>query len=306
MNSPSPLIELFHPLFEEYNVKVSIKRDDLIHPVISGNKWRKLKYNVLAAKKADKEGIVSFGGGYSNHIHALAYACSLESLKSVGIIRGEPHYANNTTLSEATSFGMQLNFVSRQAYRERANREYIEQLQNRYLNYLIVPEGGSNQLALKGVSEVVSELKQQTSWDYLLTPVGSGGTIAGLLSAEYKQHQIIGISALKQKGYLEEEVYSLLKAANVKADNWQVVNQYHCGGYAKFSTEDQQQMLALSRQLNIPLEPIYSGKMILAFFDMLRKRQFAEKSHVILLHTGGLQGLKGLVEQNKIKASEWL
>jgi 1-aminocyclopropane-1-carboxylate deaminase len=301
----SPLVELHHPLFSHFNVKVSIKRDDLIHPVISGNKWRKLKHNILAAKSTSKAGIISFGGAYSNHIHALAYACKLEGLRSIGIIRGEPHYANNATLSQAASFGMTFDFVSRKEYRERAEKVYLQQLQEKHPNLLIVPEGGSNQLALQGVSEIVTELKQQTNWDYLITPVGSGGTIAGLLSAAHQEHEIIGISVLKQAGYLEKEVVNLLAANKVKMENWQVVNQYHCGGYAKFSNNDQQQIISLAKQLGIPLEPIYSGKMILAFFDMLKNNYFRRNSHIVLLHTGGLQGLKGLAEQNKIKASEW-
>lgn len=305
MTSSSPLVELHHPLFDKFNVKVSIKRDDLIHPIISGNKWRKLKHNILAAKSTSKEGIISFGGAYSNHIHALAYACKLEGLKSIGIIRGEPHYANNATLSQAASFGMTFDFASRKEYREKAEKVYLQQLQEKYPNYLIVPEGGSNLLALKGVSEVITELKQQTSWDYLLTPVGSGGTIAGLLSTEHQEHEIIGISVLKQEGYLEQEVLNLLASTEIEMKNWQVINQYHCGGYAKFSKDDQQQIISLAKQLNIPLEPIYSGKMVLAFFDMLQNNYFKRNSHIVLLHTGGLQGLKGLAEQNRIKASEW-
>jgi len=305
MTSPSPLVELHHPLFDKFDVRVSIKRDDLIHPIISGNKWRKLKYNLLTAKSNAKEGIVSFGGAYSNHIHALAYACKLKGLKSVGTIRGEPHYSDNATLSQAASFGMTFDFVSRKEYRERAEPMYLQQLQKKYPNYLIVPEGGSNQLALQGVSEVVTELKQQTNWDYLLTPVGSGGTIAGLLSAADQGSQVIGVSVLKQEGYLEQEVCALLATIGVQAKNWQVVNQYHCGGYAKFTQKDQQQMIEFAKQLDIPLEPIYSGKLILAFFDMLQNHYFQPNSHIILLHTGGLQGLKGLAEQSKIKASEW-
>lgn len=305
MTSPSPLVELHHPLFNKFGVSVSVKRDDLIHPIISGNKWRKLKHSLATAKSSGKTGIVSFGGPYSNHIHALAYACKLEGLKSIGIIRGEPHYSTNATLSQAANFDMEFKFVSRQQYRERAEPTYLHLLQEEYPNYLIVPEGGSNQLALKGVAEVVTELKQQTSWDYLLTPVGSGGTIAGLLSANHQEHKIIGISVLKQDGYLEQEIRNLLAPIKIEMKNWQVVNNYHCGGYAKFSKDDQQQIISIAKQLDIPLEPIYSGKMVLAFFDMLQNNYFRPNSHIILLHTGGLQGLKGLAEQNKIKADEW-
>lgn len=252
-------------------------------------------------------GILSFGGAYSNHIHALAYACKVNNLKSIGIIRGEKSYQTNFTLSKAQQWGMSLEFVDRKTYREKDTAEYLAQLSQQYPQYYIVPEGGSNQLALSGVAEVCHELAEQASYDTLMTPVGSAGTISGLIKGDQGKHTIIGIAVLKQQGYLEKEVKSLLSSSLPPHDNnnWRILNDYHYGGYAKFSATELTELQSFQEKTLIPFEPVYSGKMILALLDLIKKGYFPKHHRIVLLHTGGLQGLGGLIEQKRLKACEW-
>lgn len=306
-NSPLQLIK--HSAFVQQKLMVYIKRDDLLHPIISGNKWRKLKYNLIHAKKNNKTNILSFGGAYSNHIHALAFACYQQGLASIGIIRGEPHYANNFTLSWAQHWGIKLVFVDRKTYKKRHHPDYLQQLQIQFPNSFIVPEGGSNTLALRGMSEVIDELNQQLEFDSLLCPVGSGGTLAGLVLGDAEQHNIIGVGVLKQgadnQDYLKNEVKALLpnRAKNYK--NWHIENEMHRGGYAKFSVLDEKRILDFSNTTNIPFEPVYSGKMLLALLDLVEQGYFPAGHKIVMLHTGGLQGLGGLAERKLINAQQW-
>jgi 1-aminocyclopropane-1-carboxylate deaminase len=304
MKTESPLQKITHPLFERHQLSVSIKRDDVIHPIISGNKWRKLKFNLRHAQIHNYIGVISFGGSFSNHIHALAFACHQQGLKSIGIIRGEKEYASNFTLSMAQQWGMELHFVDRKSYRLRENKEYLAQLQFTYPGYLIVPEGGSNTLALGGVGEVITELNQQCQFDTLVTPVGSGGTLAGLIKADNNQHNILGIAVLKQDGYLTEQVNNLL-GDNLHFNNWQIMPEFHRGGYAKFSKEDVKKILSFSQQTGLIFEPVYSGKMILALLDLIDQQYFPKGHRLVLLHTGGLQGIGGLIERGLLSANDW-
>ena len=304
MKTESPLQKIIHPLFEKHQLSVSIKRDDIIHPIISGNKWRKLKFNLRHARAHNYIGVISFGGSFSNHIHALAFACHQQGLKSIGIIRGEKEYASNFTLSMAQQWGMELHFIDRKSYRLRENKEYLAQLQLTYPGYLIVPEGGSNTLALAGVGEVITELNQQCEFDTLVTPVGSGGTLAGLIKADNNQHNLLGIGVLKQDGYLTEQVNNLL-GDNLHFNNWQIMPEFHRGGYAKFSKEDVEKILSFSQQTGFIFEPVYSGKMILALLDLIDQQYFPKGHRLVLLHTGGLQGIGGLIERGLLNANDW-
>ncbi|WDE04508.1 1-aminocyclopropane-1-carboxylate deaminase/D-cysteine desulfhydrase [Thalassomonas viridans] len=305
MQTASPLQTIQHPLFAKHKLDVKIKRDDLIHPIISGNKWRKLKYNLSHAKEQGYKGALSFGGSYSNHIHALAFACYQQQLPCLGIIRGEPEYAANCTLSQARQWGMELSFVDRQTYRLRHDPAYLQELQALYPDYFIIPEGGSNPLALPGVGEVISELNSQTGFDTLMTPVGSGGTLAGLVAADNNQHRLLGIAVLKQQDYLSREVNQLLADNAANYHNWQILNDFHRGGYAKFSPQDSERILAFNRQTGITFEPVYSGKMLLALLDLIEQEYFPPGHKIVLLHTGGLQGLGGLTERGVIKEEDW-
>jgi len=304
MQIQSQLEIISHPLFEKHQLIVSIKRDDNIHPIISGNKWRKLKFNLHFAKANNYAGIISFGGSFSNHIHALAFACQQQKLKSIGIIRGESAYESNYTLSMAQQWGMKLSFVDRKTYRLRDDANYLNDLQRKYPDYLIVPEGGSNKLALAGVGEVITELNQQCEFDTLLTPVGSGGTLAGLIQADKNQHKLLGISVLKEDGYLAEQVIDLLGNGS-HFDNWKILSEFYRGGYAKFSKEDEQRITNFNLQTGYVFEPVYSGKMILAFLDLIERNYFSKGERIVLLHTGGLQGIGGMLERKQLNSDNW-
>jgi 1-aminocyclopropane-1-carboxylate deaminase len=309
MSILSTLQPLHHPLFNKHKVQVEIKRDDIIHPIISGNKWRKLKFNLRHVQQSQNiNGVLSFGGCYSNHIHALAFACFEQKIPCIGIIRGEVESADNFTLSWAKHWGMKLHFVDRKTYRRRHDSDYIAELQQKFPHYFIVPEGGSNKLAMAGVSEIITELAQQTEFDTLITPVGSGGTLAGLICGDMlnnKLHNILGIAVLKHGEYLENEINDLLPTAEKTHDKWQLLTQFHRGGYAKFSPDDVQHIIAFNRVTGVDFEPVYSGKMILAFIDLLEQGYFKQGERIVLLHTGGMQGLGGMIEREILKADDW-
>jgi 1-aminocyclopropane-1-carboxylate deaminase len=304
----SVLEDITHPLFLQHKVHVQIKRDDLLHDVISGNKWRKLKYNLLHLKQQKYSGAISFGGSYSNHIHAFAFACRQQNIPCIGVIRGEEDYKNNYTLTWARHWGMTCHFVERKTYRRRFDKDFLAELHNQYPNHFIVPEGGSNHLAIEGVGEIIDELAQQTSFDTLITPVGSGGTLAGLISGDSlqeKQHKLIGIAVLKQAHYLQQEISNLLPEHAKQHNNWQLLTELHRGGYAKFSEHDIANILAFSQQTQRPFEPVYSGKMLLGFLDLLAQGHFNANERIVLLHTGGMQGLGGMFEQKRLNAADW-
>ena len=306
----SELQPLHHPLFTHYNVQVHVKRDDSIHPIISGNKWRKLKYNLAQIKQnMSIKGVLSFGGSYSNHIHALAFACYQQKIPCIGVIRGEKNYASNFTLSWARYWGMKLHFVDRKTYRRRHDADYLAQLQQTFPDYFIVPEGGSNELAIAGVAEIITELNQQTTFDTLITPTGSGGTLAGLVAGDYntgnRQHKLLGIAVLKEAGYLIDEIQKLLPSTAKQHDNWHLLTDFHRGGYAKFNPLDVEQLLEFNQVTGVVFEPIYSGKMILAFLDLLKQGYFSSGERIVLLHTGGMQGIGGMIERGVLSAKHW-
>ena len=305
MTLPSRVEQFHYPLFKKHKLNVYIKRDDLIHPIISGNKWRKLKGNLAEAKRLNKTGILSFGGAYSNHIHALAYACHQHRLSSIGVIRGEQHYQDNFTLAWARHWQMQLKFVDRQTYRKRQEDVYLAKLSATFPDHFIVPEGGTNPFALSGVGEIISELEQQLDYDTIMLPVGSGGTISGLINADHNQHNILGVAVLKQSEYLLGEIAQLLPPSARSYKNWQLLSQYHGGGYAKFSPQHAQQIREVINESQVPFEPVYSGKMLLALIDLVESGYFPAHHTIVLLHTGGLQGLGGLAERGLIKATQW-
>ncbi|WP_019027310.1 1-aminocyclopropane-1-carboxylate deaminase/D-cysteine desulfhydrase [Colwellia piezophila] len=305
----SKLDNIYHPLFEKHKVQVQVKRDDLMHGIISGNKWRKLKYNLKQLKTKQYQGAITFGGSYSNHIHAFAYACKQADIPCIGIIRGEERYASNFTLAWARHWGMQCHFVDRKTYRRRFETEFLSELSRQYPQHFIIPEGGSNALAIPGVAEVITELNKQTVFDTLITPVGSGGTLAGLISgdsvANEQQHKILGVAVLKQAEYLMDEIKNLLTPQGLTHADWHLLTKYHRGGYAKFSQADAERLIAFNQQTGIIFEPVYSGKMILALLDLLEQGYFKAHERIVLLHTGGLQGLGGMIEQAKLNEKDW-
>lgn len=264
---------------------ITIKRLDQIHPQISGNKFFKLKYNFLEAQRLGYKKIITFGGAYSNHIAATAYAAHRFGFDSIGIIRGEELVIKtlNHTLSTAQQFGMQFQFVSREKYRLKDTKEFLEELKLHYSDSYIIPEGGSNELAIQGCLEILSK-DDLKNYDVICCAVGTGGTITGLIEASAKHQKVLGFSALKGD-FLTDDVAQLTNKRN-----WKILDDYCCGGYAKTNDELFQFIKSFEKQYQIPLEHIYTGKMMLGIFDLIQKQYFPKNSRILVIHSGGLQG----------------
>ncbi len=298
-NPPSPLVEIKPAIFQKKEIKLFIKRDDQIHPNISGNKWRKLKYNLLEASQKGFQKLLTFGGAYSNHLAATAAAGKEYGFETIGIVRGERIEPLNPTLQFVESCGMELKFVTRSAYRNKHSPTFFEEAQLGQTDYYIIPEGGSNCLALKGVQEVVTELHSQLGQlpDYICTACGTGATMAGIIKGLNGAGNVLGIPVLKGD-FMQKEVAGLLqKCTGNIPQNWQIFNNYHFGGYAKFTPELLDFMRSFQQDFGIPLDPIYTGKMMYGVFDLASKDFFEKGSTVVMVHTGGLQGVKGFEER---------
>lgn len=291
--SLSRLDKIHHPLFEEHGVQVYIKRDDLLHEHVSGNKWRKLKYNLKHARSRNLSNILTFGGAYSNHIVATAAACKMYGFNSIGIIRGDELHANaNDTLIKASEFGMKLKFITREEYRRRSDVDFLESLSKKYQSTFVIPEGGSNALAVRGCGELIDEI--DVDFDHIICAVGTGGTMAGIVSRLEPDKMALGIPVLKNAHYLEAEVKKLVKANHYKInDNWQLFYDYHMGGYAKFNVHLIEFINQFKVDQDVQLDPVYTGKMMFALFDMIKRSRFRSGSKIIAIHTGGLQGIDG-------------
>ncbi|RFS14901.1 1-aminocyclopropane-1-carboxylate deaminase/D-cysteine desulfhydrase [Emticicia sp. C21] len=287
LNLPSPLELINDPIFEEKALKVFVKREDLIHPQISGNKWRKLKFNLLAAKKQGFNKLITFGGAHSNHLYAVAAIGRFFGFETSGIIRGdELNNTSSVTLQYAHNNGMKLHFVSREAYRDKSELLEIYGKEDQY----VLPEGGTNELALAGVGEMYQEIVSQLGYkpDYIFCPIGSGGTMAGLINIT-AQTKIMGICVLKNANYLEEEISSLIEnKENLVHKNFMIFWDFHQGGYAKKTPELLSFIKLFKAKHQINLEHVYSGKMFFAFYQLL-KTEIKNNSTVVLIHTGGLR-----------------
>jgi 1-aminocyclopropane-1-carboxylate deaminase len=275
-----------------YDKKIflSIQRDDQLHKLINGNKWRKLKYNLVQMKQCGKTELLTFGGAFSNHIHACAAAGKQFDFVTHGIIRGPQLDPNNPTLRFAQQCNMQLHPVTRLEYKQRHDPDYLAALQKRFPNAYIIPEGGSNEFAIPGCAELAKSLPAH---DVVICPTGSGGTLAGLIEGSESTTQVMGVAVLKQAEYLKHEICKISPKAAVQ-NNWQLLCDFHDGGYGKFTDKLWQFCQNMEKQHNLPLEPIYSGKMMYALWQLIQQGYFAENTRIIAIHTGGLQGLQGL------------
>ena len=290
IQSPSPILCMQTDWPGASNYQIDLKRDDLLHPIISGNKWRKLKYALLQGQQNHLKHIVSFGGGYSNHLHALGYCCGKMKLRFSAIIRGDYSANPSPMLQDLKAWGSELHYVERSIYKLRDQPEYLAKLQGQYPKATIIPEGGSQALALRGVGEIIHELTED--YDYILAPVGSGGTLAGLINQRPGNTKIIGIAVLKGKDYLENLVSDLLPAPAQDKSNWQINHHYHMGGYGKSNHELNTFCKTFGQQTAIAIEPVYSGKLLFALKDLVAKKAFPSGSKILVIHTGGLQGAR--------------
>ncbi|MCP4596354.1 1-aminocyclopropane-1-carboxylate deaminase/D-cysteine desulfhydrase [Neptuniibacter sp.] len=297
--SPKPisLTQLPLPQCNEAGVELWVLRLDQTDARISGNKWFKLKYNLEQALSGGYRSLLSFGGAYSNHIHALAWAAKELDIPCVGVIRGESEYATNPTLSDATEWGMQLRFVNRQQYRRRAEpdfiKELIDQLPGSLKPVYQVPEGGSNALAVKGCMEILSD---QTIGPFnpthVVLPCGTGGTLSGVALSR-PDIEVIGIPVLKKAEFLYEDIRKLISGAGeTDPQNWQLDLEGHFGGYAKTSPELLQFIEQMDEQYELPLDQVYTGKMMKRLIELVEQGRFTKGSKILAIHTGGLQGMR--------------
>ncbi|WKX77379.1 1-aminocyclopropane-1-carboxylate deaminase/D-cysteine desulfhydrase [Zobellia laminariae] len=270
-------------------VSLVLKREDRIHPLISGNKYRKLKYNLKEAKTQGFDTLLTFGGAFSNHIAATAYAGKIHGLKTIGIIRGEElaqKWQENSTLKLAESHGMQFKFVSREAYREKDTPQFINDLKEEFGAFYLLPEGGTNPLAIKGCEEILTT--SDANFNVVCCAVGTGGTIAGISNGAFSSQKVLGFPALKGD-FLQEDICKF-----ALRENWKLVTDYHFGGYAKVTEELVSFINDFKLNTQIPLDPIYTGKMIYGILDLIQKGYFPPKTKILAIHSGGLQGIDGM------------
>ena len=283
-------------------IELFIKREDKLHPIISGNKFRKLKYNIQEAKRLGHTTLLTFGGAFSNHILAVAGAGAEFGFKTIGIIRGEElenKIAENPTLAKAQELGMQFHFVSRTAYRDKESSSFISFLCEKFGNFYLVPEGGTNDLAIKGCEEILTS-EDKSYFTHIACAVGTGGTISGLINSSTEKQQLIGFSSLKG-AFLSEVIRNF-----VVKTNWSISDAYHFGGYGKVNDELIQFLNSFYTQTSIPLDPVYTGKMVFGVLDLIEKGYFPPNAKILMIHTGGLQGIKGMNFALKNKNKEIL
>lgn len=293
-NKNSRIQQIHFSEIENSGVTLFIKREDELHPFISGNKYRKLKYNLEEAIKQNKSTLLTFGGAYSNHIAATAAAGYNFDFKTIGVIRGhelgnnlQETIQNNPTLKFASAHNMQFEFVSRADYRTKTSSEFIASLHKRFGDFYLVPEGGTNNFAVKGCEEILIE--EDKKYDYICCAVGTGGTISGIINSTKNHQKVIGFPALKGN-FLQNEIKKYI----LKQHNWSLSNDYHFGGYAKVSEELIIFINKFKRETTIPLDPVYTGKMMFGIVDLIKNGFFEKGSKILAIHTGGLQGIEGM------------
>lgn len=276
-------------LGEKKGVELYLKREDEIHPFVSGNKYRKLKYNLIEAKDQGVKKLLTFGGAFSNHIAAVASAGNELGFETIGIIRGEElkdKIDGNDTLSFAKQNGMLFKFVSRLDYRNKSSESFINGLKEEFGYFYLIPEGGTNHLAIKGCEEILTP--SDKDFDYICCSVGTGGTISGLINCSKPGQQVFGFPALKGD-FLQQDISKFVTNAN-----WKLITDYHFGGYAKINAELISFINRFKKEQGIPLDPVYTGKMMFGVFDLINKCFFEKGTKILAIHTGGLQGIAGM------------
>lgn len=288
-NLTTPLQPLVDATTKRAGITLFIKRDDLIHPTVSGNKWRKLKYVLQDAREKGFETLLTFGGAWSNHLYATAASGKALDLKTIGIVRGEEYREKLTaTLQFCADQGMELHFISRENYRRKDEPDFLENLKEKFNHPYLITEGGSTPLALPGVGELVEEVESQIGQkpDYYALAAGTGGTAAGILAISAPT---LAFSALKNGGFLRNEILDLAQTEDAD-QNLQLFTDYHFGGYAKHKPELLTFMQDFEQKHKIPLEHVYTGKMLYGLYDLIKKGFFQKETTIVAIHTGGLQG----------------
>ena len=280
----------------DFGVELFVKREDKIHPFVSGNKYRKLKYNLINAQDKGHRILLTFGGAYSNHIAAVASAGKLFRFKTIGIIRGEElanKELNSSTLKFAKDEGMAFKFVSRADYRNKDSQVFKQKLREIFGDFYLIPEGGTNAYAIRGCEEILTET--DSSFDYICCSVGTGGTISGLINCSKPSQQVLGFPALKGS-FLHEDISKF-----VTKSNWKLITDYHFGGYAKINKDLIAFINRFKDNSGIPLDPIYTGKMMYGITNLIKEGFFPKGSRILAIHTGGLQGIAGMNQKLREK-----
>jgi 1-aminocyclopropane-1-carboxylate deaminase len=296
-----PVQKINNQITAKFGVELYVLRLDLMHPQINGNKWFKLKYNLLADHEKKYSTILTFGGAYSNHIFATAAAGNIFGLRTIGVIRGEETLPLNPTLSFAVEHGMELVYCDRTTYKKRHTKQLQEELKQRFGEVFIIPEGGCNLNGVRGCTEIMQNLEY---FDTICLACGTGTTLAGIALSLHSNQRIIGFSVLKGGEFLAPEITKLTQdyiqsGLPVPVDNpahCQLVYDYHFGGYAKFNQELIMFCQKFTQQHNIPLDYVYTGKMFYGVMDLLQQGFFSS-GRLLLIHTGGLQGNFGIEEK---------
>lgn len=273
--------------FPEQQVQLYIRRLDLIDPVYGGNKWFKLKHNLLKAKQKGFTKIVSFGGAFSNHIAALARAGKMNGFETVGIIRGESASISNKTLKTAAQDGMKLIFCDRDKYRHKDESIFLSEFLPNHYEYFIIPEGGSNYEGMIGCAEIITN--NDHIYDVVSVSCGTGATAAGILTSLQPNQQLLGFSVLKDGGSLEENILRL--CGNKIRAQWKIEHDFHFGGYAKNTSELLAFIDDFGKKYNTPIEPVYTGKMFFGLNKLIHSGYFNKDAKILAIHTGGLQYL---------------
>ena len=286
--SDSYIQEISNKILRDRKISLFIKRIDQNHKYISGNKQYKLKYNLIQAKKEGYNSLLTFGGAFSNHIAATSYVAKQHKLNSIGIIRGEEKKFLNPTLHFSKSNGMKLYYLSREEYRLKHTQNVINNLHKRFGDFYLMPEGGSNLLAVKGAYEI---LDVQDKYDFICCPVGTGGTISGIINKSHINQKVLGFSALKSS---ENTILFDIKNWVNGKNNWELIMEYHFGGYAKINQKLIDFVCNFYNQYNIPLDIIYNAKMFFGILDLVQKDYFPNNVTILAIHTGGLQGNIGM------------
>lgn len=301
----SRIDQLFFSEIDDKGVEVYLLREDLIHPEISGNKWRKLAYNVEQAKQKKMPAVLTFGGAFSNHIAATAAAGRLLDIKTIGVIRGEQSGKLNPTLKKAKEDGMKLHFVSREEYKLKKERYYIEQLNEEFGPFHLIPEGGANAAGINGCIEILKGVELKA--DVITCACGTGSTLAGLILGSSFDQKVIGFPALKGTDTFYQDIKKQLnlylfdeELSNEYMEKCEIETGYHFGGYAKMRKELIDFINKFFRETGIKLDGVYTAKMLYGLFDKIKKKTFEKGTIILAIHTGGVQGNKGLIERYKI------
>ncbi|MBT8145690.1 MAG: pyridoxal-phosphate dependent enzyme [Gammaproteobacteria bacterium] len=292
----SPTLDSIDDAFlGRFGVRMDVLRLDRIHPLLNGNKWFKLRLNLQEALRQGHNRLLSFGGAYSNHLRALSAAARLAGMQSVGVVRGEIVEPLNPVLAFARQQGMELHAVSRSDYRHKYEPEFIDRLAERFGDFYLIPEGGSNRQGVEGCGEILDLLgpdlmAPDAGQTILAVACGTGATLAGLIRGAQERDlavECLGVAVLKGAGFLSKEVEKWLEPANERA-NWQLHIDHHCGGYARSTPALLEFIDKFAKRTGIPLEPVYTGKLVYALYQLIERGEIAKGSRVIWLHTGGI------------------